>query len=375
MRDFYEILEVEKDATDSEIKKAYRKKAKKYHPDLNPGDEEAAESFKEATAAYEILSNPDMRSRYDRYGHAGVDPNTAAGGGGFGGFEDIFSDIFGDIFGGGFGGGQRERYNGPRQGADLRYDINIEFEEAVFGVEKEITVRKQENCKTCDGTGAKPGTEPERCSKCHGSGEMRTTVNTPFGPAVSVGACDVCNGTGEEIKEKCETCTGTGRVIKGKKLKVKVPAGVDNESIISIRGEGEAGEKGGPYGDLYVYIHVAEDEIFHRRGDDIFIDLPVTFTELALGAEIEVPTLDGLEKFSIPAGTQTGKRFKLSGEGVQNVRNPKVKGDLYFDVNVTIPKQLTDKQKELLREFAEESGQDYHEEKKGFFEKVKDVFC
>ncbi len=373
MRDFYEILGVDENATQDEIKRAYRKKAKQYHPDLNPDNkEEAEQQFKEATAAYEILSNEEMRSRYDRYGHAGVDPQ--AQGAGFGGFEDIFSDIFGDIFGG-FGGfsGSNKPYNGPERGSDLRYDLTIEFEEAIFGTEKEITVRKEENCTTCDGTGAKPGSEVKTCPVCNGSGEVRRVQNTNLGQFVRVVTCENCNGSGEEIEDKCENCNGSGREIKSKKLRVKIPAGVDNGSIISIRGEGEAGYKGGEHGDLYVYINIIEDANFIRRGTNLYLDIPVSFTEVALGAEIEVPTLEGIEKYTLPRGTQTGTTFKLKGHGVPNLRGVG-RGDLYFTVNVFTPKELTDRQEELLLEFSEESGEVYKKHKKGFFEKVKDAF-
>lgn len=373
MRDFYEILGVDENATQDEIKRAYRKKAKQYHPDLNPDNkEEAEQQFKEATAAYEILSNEEMRSRYDRYGHAGVDPQ--AQGAGFGGFEDIFSDIFGDIFGG-FGGfsGSNKPYNGPERGSDLRYDLTIEFEEAIFGTEKEITVRKEENCTTCDGTGAKPGSEVKTCPVCNGSGEVRRVQNTNLGQFVRVVTCENCNGSGEEIEDKCESCNGSGREIKSKKLRVKIPAGVDNGSIISIRGEGEAGYKGGEHGDLYVYINIIEDANFIRRGTNLYLDIPVSFTEVALGAEIEVPTLEGIEKYTLPRGTQTGTTFKLKGHGVPNLRGVG-RGDLYFTVNVFTPKELTDRQEELLLEFSEESGEVYKKHKKGFFEKVKDAF-
>lgn len=373
MRDFYEILGVDENATQDEIKRAYRKKAKQYHPDLNPDNkEEAEQQFKEATAAYEILSNEEMRSRYDRYGHAGVDPQ--AQGAGFGGFEDIFSDIFGDIFGG-FGGfsGSNKPYNGPERGSDLRYDLTIEFEEAIFGTEKEITVRKEENCTTCDGTGAKPGSEVKTCPVCNGSGEVRRVQNTNLGQFVRVVTCENCNGSGEEIEDKCESCNGSGREIKSKELRVKIPAGVDNGSIISIRGEGEAGYKGGEHGDLYVYINIIEDANFIRRGTNLYLDIPVSFTEVALGAEIEVPTLEGIEKYTLPRGTQTGTTFKLKGHGVPNLRGVG-RGDLYFTVNVFTPKELTDRQEELLLEFSEESGEVYKKHKKGFFEKVKDAF-
>ena len=376
MRDYYEILGVDKNATDDEIKRAYRQLAKKYHPDLNPDDSEAEQKFTEAAAAYEILSDSEKRSRYDRFGHAGVNPQ--AGSGDFGGFGDIFDDIF-DIFGGGFGFGngssQGPRRNGPAKGADLRYNLNLEFRDAVFGTEKEIQFRRIENCSTCHGTGAKPGTDKHSCSNCNGTGQVKYAQQTAFGQFVRVGTCDVCNGTGEVIDEKCTTCGGTGNETKTKRLKVKVPAGVDNGSIISIRGEGEAGSNGGPTGDLYVYITVKEDSVFKREGNHLFIDLPITFTEAALGAEIDVPTLEGIEKFNLSEGTQTGTRFKIKNKGVPNLRSSG-KGDLYFTVNIKVPTKLTDEQKKLLIEFSNSTGDDYKkgEPKKGFFDKVKDAF-
>ena len=369
MRDYYEILEVDKSASQEEIKRAYRKMAKKYHPDLNPDDKEAEQKFKEANTAYEILSDEEKRSRYDRFGHAGVDPQASSSAGGFGGFEDIFGDIF-DIFGGGSSG--RSRRRGPVQGSDLRYDLSIDFRDAIFGTEKEIQIRRTENCSTCGGSGAKPGTHKETCPKCKGSGEIKYAQQTPFGQFVRVGTCDLCNGSGEIIKEKCPTCKGTGKEVKTKKLKVKIPAGIDNGSIISIRGEGENGERGGPPGDLYVYISVKEDPIFTRRGNNIHVDIPITYMDAALGAEIEVPTLEGIEKFDLPEGTQTASEFRLKSKGVPYLRGSG-RGDLIFKVNVIVPKKLSEKQKEILREFAKESGDQIKEHKKGFFEKVKEV--
>ena len=374
MRDYYEILGIEKNASEGEIKKAYRQLAKKYHPDLNPDSSEAEQKFKEATAAYEILSDPDKRSRYDRFGHAGVDPQ--AGGGDFGGFGDIFEDIF-DIFGGGFGGhSQGARRNRPTKGQDLRYNLNLEFREAVFGTEKEIQFRRTESCSNCNGSGAAPGTHKHTCSNCNGTGQVRYAQQTPLGQFVRVGTCDVCSGTGEVIEEKCNVCGGTGSEIKTKRLKVKIPAGVDNGSVISLREEGESGSNGGPAGDLYVYINVEEDKIFKRQGSNLFIDIPITFTEAALGAEIEVPTLDGVESFNLSEGTQTGTRFKLKNKGVPNLRGVG-KGDLYFTVNIKVPSKLTEQQKKLLMEFSNESGEEYKqvtEQKKKFFDKVKDAF-
>jgi molecular chaperone DnaJ len=370
LRDYYDILGVSKDATEDEIKSAYRNLAKKYHPDLNPGDEEAENNFKEAAEAYEILSDPSKRRRYDLLGHDGVKGQAGGYSQGYGGFEDIFGDIF-DIFGGGFSTSSTR--NGPIRGADLRYDLNLSFEEAVFGVEKEIEIRRHEDCETCEGTGVEPGSSKETCTKCNGTGEVRYAQQSPFGQIVRVATCDECGGTGEVIIDKCKECTGTGRKIKTKKIKVKVPAGVDTGSIISLRGEGEMGQRGGSPGDLFVFIKVEEHELFKREGNNIYFTLPISFTDAALGAEIEVPTLEGIIEYDIPQGTQTGTRFKLKNKGVPNVKGIG-KGDLYFTVEVQVPKDLNDRQRELLVDFANESGEYHKESKKGFWDKIKGSF-
>ena len=371
MRDYYEVLNVERNASDEEIKRAYRTLAKKYHPDLNPNNDEAEHIFKEVSNAYEVLSDSTKRANYDRYGHAGVNGQSA--GAGFGGFGDIFEDIF-DIFGGGFSGSARR--TGPERGADLRYNLNIEFKEAVFGVEKEIQIRRTENCSTCDGSGAEPGTSKSTCGNCNGRGEVQYAQQTPFGQFVRTETCDVCNGLGEIIEKKCHTCHGSGKEIKNKKIKVKVPAGVDNDSVISIRGEGEGGHRGGPPGDLYIYLSYKKDEIFKRQGNNIYLDIPITFTEASLGAEIEIPTLEGTKEYNIPEGTQNGTDFKLKNLGVPYLRGGG-RGDLIFTVNVQVPTELTDKQKQMLLDFSAESGEEYRQSKTGkkkFFDKVKDVF-
>ncbi len=371
MKDFYEILHIEKNASTDEVKKAYRKLAKKYHPDLNPNDEEAEQNFKEVSAAYEILSNPQMRERYDKFGHAGIDPQ--AGSGNFGDFGDIFGDIF-DVFGGFGSRSSRSRRRGPARGPDLEQRISIDFEEAVFGVEKEVQVRRYETCTTCEGSGAKPGTSKDTCNKCNGTGEIRYAQQTPFGQFVQVGECDECNGTGEIIKDHCDTCHGQGKIVKTKKINVKIPPGVDTGSIMSVRGEGHAGEKGGPPGDLYLYISVKEHPVFAREGLDLLVDVPITYTQAILGSQIEVPTLEGIEKFDLPHGTDSHTTFKLKHKGVPNVRGLG-KGDLFFTVKVIIPKDITDLQKENLLKYSESMGEEYKSpEKKGFFKKVKDAF-
>lgn len=370
MKDYYEVLNVEKNANEDEIKRAYRTLAKKYHPDLNPNDDEAEHIFKEVSNAYEVLSDPTKRANYDRYGHAGVNGQSGPG---FGGFGDIFEDIF-DIFGGGFSGSSRR--TGPVRGADLRYNLNLDFKEAVFGVEEEIKVKRTEECSTCEGTGAEPGTSKSTCGNCNGRGEVQYAQQTPFGQFVRTATCDVCNGLGEIIEKKCHTCHGIGKEVKERKIKVKVPAGVDNDSVISIRGEGESGERGGPPGDLYIYISYKPDKIFQRRGNNIHVDIPITFTEAVLGAEIEIPTLEDVEQYSIPSGTQTGTEFRIKNIGVPYVRGGG-RGDLIFKVHIGVPTKVTDKQKEMLLEFANESGEVYKEgktHKKKFFDKVKDVF-
>lgn len=372
MKDYYEILNVSRDASQDEIKSSFRKLAKKYHPDLNPNDKEAEQRFKEINEAYEVLGDPEKRKRYDMFGESGVN-----GQGGFSqdftGFGDIFDDIF-DIFGGGFGrttsGARRQ---GPVRGADIRYDLELEFNEAVFGVEKEIMVKKSETCSNCRGSGVKPGSSKETCKKCNGTGEVRYAQQTAFGQFVRVATCDACNGTGEIIKEKCPVCKGSGKEVRRKKIKVKVPAGVDNGSIISIRGEGEAGSRGGSPGDLFVYISVKEHEIFKRKGNNIYFTVPISFADAALGAEIEIPTLEGKIKYTIPEGTQTGTEFRLKNMGVPNVKGIG-RGDLYFKVVVQVPKKLTEKQKQLLIEFNNEMGADHRGSKKGFFGKMRDAF-
>jgi molecular chaperone DnaJ len=369
-RDYYEVLGVGKDASKDEMKKAYRKLSKKYHPDINK-EADADQKFKEISEAYEVLSDDQKRAQYDRFGH--TDPNQGFGGGadfggGFGGFEDIFNTFFG-----GGGGGRRRDPNAPRQGADLQYTMSLKFEEAVFGKDTEIEIPKEEECETCHGTGAKPGTKVDTCSHCKGAGQLNVEQNTPFGRIVNRRVCHYCNGTGKQIKEKCSTCGGAGKVQKRRKINVKIPAGIDDGQQLRVTGQGEPGVNGGPPGDLYVVFHVRSHDFFERNGDDIYCEMPVTFAQAALGDEIEVPTLHGKVKLKVPAGTQTGTRFRMKGKGVPNVRGYGT-GDQHIQVKVVTPTKLTEKQKQLLREFADISGQIPDEQHESFFDKVKKAF-
>ena len=370
-RDYYEVLGVAKDASEADIKKAYRKVAKECHPDLNPDDKESEHRFKEASEAYEILSDVEKKAQYDQFGHAGMNGGQGGFGGGFGGggFGDIFEDIF-DMFGGS-GGARRQ---GPTRGADIKYGVNITFEEAAFGVEKEVRVNRTENCGTCSGTGAKPGTDKKTCNKCSGAGQVKYAQNTPFGQIVRTAACDECNGTGEKIESPCSSCRGTGKERKTKKINVKIPAGVDTGSVISLKGEGEPGEKGGPRGDLYIYIEVEPHKIFERQGTDLYCEVTISFPQAVLGAELRVPSLEGKLKYTIEAGTQTGTTFRLKGKGVASLRSGR-KGDLYVRVKVNVPTEINDKEKELIEALARESGEEVgNSKKKGFINKVKDAF-
>ncbi|HIU45730.1 MAG TPA: molecular chaperone DnaJ [Candidatus Fimadaptatus faecigallinarum] len=371
-RDYYEVLGVSKTASDDELKKAYRTLAKKYHPDLNGGDKECEEKFKEVNEAYEVLSDPQKRARYDQFGHE--DPRTG-GAGGYGdftgGFGGGFDDIFSAFFGGGFGGAQRAR--GPERGNDLRYDLTITFEEAAFGCEKEITVTREENCEDCGGTGAKKGTSPTTCPTCKGTGQVQSFINTPIGRVSNVRVCDACHGSGKIIKDPCPKCNGRGRVRRNRKISIKIPAGIDNGMQIPLRRQGEPGLRGGENGDLYIFVTVRPHKLFTRENYDLYCDVTVSFTQAALGGEIDVPTLNGMTKYNLPEGTQPGAVVRLRGQGIQNLRGAG-KGDLYIKINVEIPRRLTEKQKELLRQFDESvTGKEY-EGKKSFFDRVKDAF-
>lgn len=374
-RDYYEVLGISKDASEQEIKKAYRKMAMKYHPDKNQGNKESEEQFKEVNEAYEVLSDPQKRRTYDQFGHAGFSgggfgQGGFSGGQGFGGFEDMFGDIFGDMFGGGSRG---SRKNGPRKGADMRLRMELKFEEAAFGVEREISIQREEECDACHGSGAKPGTNSNTCPTCKGSGEVRQTTRTPFGNMMNVAQCPNCNGAGTIIEHKCDTCSGQGRVRKAKKLNVKIPAGVDDGATIKMSSEGQLGLKGGPRGDLYIIINVIPHKLFERDGYNVYLEMPITFVQAALGDEVEVPTLDGKVKYKIPEGTQSGTVFRLRGKGIQHLRSSQ-RGDQLIRVNVEVPKKLSDKQKDLLKDFAKETGVEVNEQSKNFFDKVRDIF-
>jgi len=380
-RDYYETLGVSKDASEADIKKAYRKLAKQYHPDTNPGDSVSEQKFKEATEAYEVLSDSNKRAKYDQFGHAAFDPNAGAGGfrGGFdfGDMSDVFGDIFGDFFG---GGARRQNSNAPQKGANLRANIKLSFEEAVFGVEKDIQVTTSDPCDTCHGSGAKPGTSPEQCPTCHGAGQVRYNQQTLFGTVSSVKTCSHCQGSGKIIKERCSDCQGSGYVRKNKKISVTIPEGIDNGQSIRLKGKGEPGKNGGPRGDILLTIYIEPHPLFERHDVDIHYTMTISFAQAALGAELEVPTIDGNVKYEMKAGTQTNTRFRLKGKGVPRLNNPKVRGDQYVTVIIDVPRNLTERQIELLKEFDSlskpnsndsSSGSD---KKKKWYDKVKDVF-
>lgn len=374
-RDYYEVLGVSKTAADAEIKKAFRKLAKENHPDLHPGDKAAEARFKEVNEAYEILSDSDKRSRYDQFGFAGVDPNYAAQQGGFGGgfdggfdFGDL-GDIFGSFFGGGFGGGSRAR-TGPQRGESLRTSVTITFEEAAFGCEKEVGLERVEQCESCKGTGASPGTTPETCSSCGGSGTVQQRRQTPMGVFATTGPCPRCGGKGKIIASPCSGCGGSGQIRKRKTVKVSIPAGIDNGQIISLRGQGNAGKNGGPAGDLQIVVSVQPHQLFRRDGADVYCDAPITFTQAVLGGEMEIPTIDGKVAYTLPEGTQTGSTFRLKGKGIPNV-NGRGRGDQFVTVHIETPRGLNREQKEALRKFSDTLKEHNYKERKSFFDKFK----
>ncbi len=386
-RDYYEVLGVDKSADDAALKKAYRALAKKYHPDVNPGDQEAEKKFKEASEAYAILSDPEKRRQYDQFGHAAFDGGAGGGAGGFGGFDfngGDFGDIFGDIFGDLFGGGSRRgrANNGPMKGANIRKNIRITFEEAIFGCEKELELILKDECTSCNGTGAKPGTSPETCPKCGGRGQIVYSQQSFFGMVQNVQTCPECNGSGKVIKEKCTSCQGTGYTSSKKKIKVSIPAGIDNGQCVRIREKGEPGTNGGPRGDLLVEVTVSRHPLFQRQEMHIFSTVPVSFAQAALGADIKIKTVDGEVIYNVKPGTKTGTKVRLKGKGVPSLRNPQVRGDHYVTLVIQTPEKLSSEAKEALRKFDELTGNTLHlnleekekEKKKSFREKVKEVF-
>lgn len=387
-RDYYEVLGIGKNATDAEIKSAYRKLAKKYHPDLNPGNKEAEEKFKEVNEANDVLSDPQKRQRYDQFGFAGVDPNyAAANGGGAGGFGGGFGgvdlgDIFGDIFGGGFGGGfsgfgggsSTRTANAPRKGHDIQASVILTFEEAAHGCSKKITINRQDTCPDCGGTGAAKGTSPETCPDCGGRGYVVTQQRTPFGVMQSQQPCSHCGGRGTIIRNPCKTCRGTGKTAARKSLEINIPAGIDDDQNIALRGQGDAGSNGGPAGDVIVHVTVKADPMFERDGYDVTIHVPITFSQAVLGDDVEVPTVDGRIVQHIPEGTQSGTKFRLRGQGIQYL-NGRGRGDMYVKCEVEIPKKLNKTQREALKKFEGTLKEDNYEKRKGFFKRLKDMFA
>ncbi len=388
-RDYYEVLGVDKNADDAALKKAYRALAKKYHPDMNPGDSEAEKKFKEASEAYAVLSDPDKRRQYDQFGHAAFE-GGAGGAGGFGGFSfdgadfgDIFGDIFGDLFGAGRRGGRAN--NGPMKGANIRKGVRITFEEAIFGCEKELEVVIKDPCSTCSGTGAKPGTSPETCSKCGGKGQVVYTQQSFFGTVQNVQTCPDCHGSGKIIKEKCSDCGGTGYVASRKKIQVSIPAGIDNGQSVRIRDKGEPGVNGGPRGDLLVEVTVSRHSIFQRQDVHIFSTAPITFAQAALGADVRIKTVDGEVIYNVKPGTKTDTKVRLKNKGVPSLRNPQLRGDHYVTLVIQTPEKLSSEAKEALRKFDELTGNslkaaedvtdgEKKKKKKGFMDKLKETF-
>ena len=385
-RDYYEVLGVDRNADDAALKKAYRQLAKKYHPDVNPGDKEAEAKFKEATEAYSVLSDPAKRKQYDQFGHAAFENGGGGGAGGFGGFDfsgsdmgDIFGDIFGDLF---VCGSRRRPNNGPTKGANLRARVNITFEEAVFGCDKELEITLKDECTTCHGTGAKPGTSPVTCPRCNGEGQIVYTQQSMFGMVRNVQTCPDCHGTGKIIKEKCSACRGTGYTSSRKKIQVSVPAGIDNGQSIRIREKGEPGVNGGPRGDLLVEVNVARHPIFQRQDMNIFSTAPITYAQAALGGDVKISTVDGDVVYTVKPGTQTDTRIRLKGKGVPSLRNKNIRGDHYVTLVVQVPTGLNEEAKEALRRFdeacgnrpAESKGDGSEKKKKSFMDKLKETF-
>ena len=374
-RDYYEVLGVDKSASEDEIKRAYKKMARKYHPDLNPDNKEAEEKFKEVNEAYEVLSDSDKKARYDQFGFAGVDSNYGAGAGGgaygAGGFDfGDLGDIFGSFFGGGFGSAHRRNPNAPQRGESIRLSVTISFEEAAFGCEKEVSVDRYETCAVCHGSGCADGTSPEVCPDCHGSGQVQVRRQTPMGVFATTSPCGRCGGKGRIIKTPCTACRGSGLERKRRTIQAKIPAGIDNGQTISIRGQGHAGKNGGPSGDLLITITVRPHELFRREGTSVLCEAPITFAQAVLGAELEIPTIDGKVKYDLPEGTQSGTTFRLKGKGIPEL-NGRGRGDQYVTVYIETPRNLNREQKEALKKFAESVGDNNYEERKKFFKKFK----
>ena len=373
-RDYYEVMGVPKNASDDEIKKAYRKLAKKYHPDLHPGDKVAEEKFKEVNEAYEVLSNPEKKARYDQFGHAGVDPNFGGGPGGSPFDADIdLGDIFNSFFGGGFGGTHRQNPNAARHGSDAETSVYISFQEAAKGCKQTGSYEKIDVCASCGGSGAKKGTSAKTCPTCGGTGQIHVSQRTPFGVMQTTRTCDRCGGTGRVIDSPCPTCSGTGHVRQKKALEISIPAGIADQQVLNIPGQGNAGTHGGPAGDLHVFVSVRSHPIFERRGFDVWCEMPITFSQAALGAEVIVPTIDGKVSYQVHEGTQPGDIFKLRGKGIQKLGS-RGRGDQYVRVTIEVPKDLTDKQKELLRNFDDSASDKNYQNRKSFFDKLKNLF-
>lgn len=374
-RDYYEVMGVPKNATEDEIKKAYRKLAKKYHPDLNPGDKQAEAKFKEVNEAYEVLSDKDKKARYDQFGHAGVDPNFgggASGGSPFTGDIDL-GDIFNSFFGG-FGGGTRTvNPNAPRRGSDTEAVVNISFEEAAKGCQQTVSYDKIETCSDCGGSGAQKGTSARTCPNCNGTGQVRISQRTPFGVVSTARTCDRCGGRGKVIDTPCKTCGGTGHMRRQKTIEINIPAGIDNEQVLNVGGQGNAGMNGGPNGDLHVFVNVRPHPIFERRGNDVWCEMPITFTQATLGAEVVVPTIDGRVSYEVREGTQPGDVFKLKGRGIPRLGG-RGSGDQYVRVTIEVPKNLSDRQKSILRDFDNATEDKNYTKRKSFFDKIKNMF-
>ena len=374
-RDYYEVLGVDKGASDDEIKKAFRQQAKKYHPDLHPGDKEAETKFKEVNEAYSVLSDPDKKAKYDRFGHAGVDPNGFGGGGGgaYSAYDVDLGDIFSSFFGGGFGGSSRRR-TGPQKGADLKYHMALEFMEAAFGCTKTFQITKEDICKSCNGSGAQPGTTPETCPTCRGAGRVQQQTQTLFGMTMVTKACPTCNGRGTVIKTPCSQCRGKGRLRTVKNLSVQIPAGVDTGDLLPIRNEGEPGTNGGPYGDLYIEFRVKKHDVFERNGINTSCSVPITYAQAALSGEVEVPTIYGKEKYTLKEGTQPGDTITIRGKGIPNKGNPNMKGDHVVKFVLEVPTGLSREQKQLLKQFNDTLTDRNYMRSSQFFQRIKNLF-